>query len=423
MRISRQIAVCVASLLLGSSLAAQEVSAKGLPVASQGLENYKGDRLSLKENARLTKQYTAYMASPSAASLAKIKRRANSLLKKDSGSVQAWKVLRGVAAQSGDIEAVIATSLALLDRGWPEQELYWQAAGWAHSVDRVDLARQIVEGVVDQFGASQLSANSLSNIYLSQGNIEGAFAAIEAWMVMPDGGAEGALMYNNVLLRIGRHEEAYVNASGSCRAFPSHLGLRMNLVRSMMAMGLRDSADAVIHRTFKDQGIRLSWKLSYLESSLKDLVSRDDVEAFQAEFNQLLQWTNDLVLSNQELAGPLAFKALVLAHMGLLEGAQTCWVTVLAMDDGNRFEYLDEAMKIDKVLNDWETLSNHSLIAMLRYPEKSSGYIYRGMSLTVLGDIDRAVEVYKQGIITADDSEGLKVLQSMLTSIEEALQQ
>jgi tetratricopeptide (TPR) repeat protein len=130
-----------------------------------------------------------------------------------------------------------------------------------------------------------------------------------------------------------------------------------------------------------------------------------------------------LVLSGPELAGPQAFKALVLAHMGLLEGAQTCWLNVLAMDDGNRFEYLDEAMKIDKALNDWEALSNHSLIAMLRYPEKSSGYIYRGMSLTVLGDIDRAVAVYKQGIITASDPQGLKVLQSMLTSIEEALQQ
>jgi hypothetical protein len=31
--------------------------------------------------------------------------------------------------------------------------------------------------------------------------------------------------------------------------------------------------------------------------------------------------------------------------------------------------------------------------------------------------------VYKQGIITASDPQGLKVLQSMLTSIEEALQQ
>ena len=43
--------------------------------------------------------------------------------------------------------------------------------------------------------------------------------------------------------------------------------------------------------------------------------------------------------------------------------------------------------------------------------------------MTVLCDIDRAVAVYKLIIITADDSEGLKVLQSMLTSVEEALQQ
>lgn len=441
MRLSQLVGFIGASLCLGSSLAAQEgirakttitvtgsgSDAEPLPVAN-ATENSneaiaadgQGKTLSLQEDKRLTRLYAAFMASPSEKSAKKAIRRARALLKKHDDRTQAWIVLRGVAAQTGDIEAVMNSSFALLFRGWPEQELYWQAAEWAHSVDRESLALAMLLAIVEEFGPSWQSANALSNLFLSRGDPASAFAVIEDFMETPEGGAEGALLYNSVLLRIGRHEEAFVNASAFCRTYPSHLGLRMNLVRAMNAVSLRDSADAVIQRTFEDQGVRLSWKLSYLEISLKDLVSRGEVEPFQVAFNQLLRWTNDLVLSNQALAEPLAFKALVLAHMGLLEEASDCWATVLAMDDGSRFEYVDEAMKIDKALKDWDKLMGHSIMAMLYYPKKAMGYLNLAKYSIINGDFENALSICRQGLSAVEDQDGIEELQSLLGSIQQA---
>jgi tetratricopeptide (TPR) repeat protein len=303
-------------------------------------------------------------------------------------------------AETGDFDKSVDIYRDIIKSQPEEYENYFNLAGLLSAQGKFKEALEIFDNLEKQIGPSEDISVQRQMIYLEQGEMDKALLEVSALIDANPAEIRYYGMKAEILQGMNRTEEARELYEMMLFESPDNGLVLLALYELSEKAAQHDKAQEYLLRAFNSRDLGIDIKVNILLNFLAagEIDKRPEL---------VVNLGNSLENAHPDDAKSYAIQGDILYNLQRFEEAREKFRKAVALD-ANRPPIWQQILTISSQINDFEAMVSEGEEAMELFPMQPIFYLFHGVALLQLKQVDQAIESLEGGSSLIVDNEGLK---------------